>query len=181
MGFHSFAGLDVPTGHVVYSPGPAMASCDMFTITVTGKGAHGARPEAGVDPLNILCHIHGMLQTINSRERNQKEPLILTIGQIVAGDACNIIPETGFFTGTIRTFNQEVREHAKRRFVEIVNGICATFGGSAEFEWTTEMAPRSTTPPSPMSCWVTSPSCWGRRTWPKFPPPWAPRTSPRCC
>ena len=60
MGFHSFAGLDVPTGHVVYSPRPAMASCDMLPIPVTGKGAHGARPEAGCDPLNILCHIHGL-------------------------------------------------------------------------------------------------------------------------
>ena len=110
-------------------------------MTVHGKGCHGARPEEGIDPINIITHIHLALQTINSRERNQKEPLILTIGQIIAGDACNIIPERGYFTGTIRTFNQQVREHAKRRFIEIVNGMCATFGGHADIEWTTEMAP----------------------------------------
>ena len=74
-------------------PGPAMASCDMFTITVTGKGAHGARPEAGVDPLDILCHIHGMPQTINSRKRKQLEPMVLTLGQLVCGDAPQHYPQ----------------------------------------------------------------------------------------
>ncbi|MBS4784619.1 MAG: amidohydrolase [Clostridiales bacterium] len=141
FGMHSAAAGDYKTGTALYAKYIYAASADAFKVTVRGKGAHGASPEAGIDPINIIVHIHLALQTINSRERNQKEPLILTIGQIVAGDACNIIPETGFFTGTIRTFNQEVREHAKRRFVEIVNGICATFGGSAEIEWTTEMAP----------------------------------------
>ena len=141
FGMHSASASDYKTGTVLYSTGSYAASADAFKVTVHGKGCHGARPEEGIDPINIITHIHLALQTINSRERNQKEPLILTIGQIIAGDACNIIPERGYFTGTIRTFNQQVREHAKRRFIEIVNGICATFGGHADIEWTTEMAP----------------------------------------
>ena len=141
FGMHSASASDYKTGTVLYSTGSYAASADAFKVTVHGKGCHGARPEEGIDPINIITHIHLALQTINSRERNQKEPLILTIGQIIAGDACNIIPERGYFTGTIRTFNQQVREHAKRRFIEIVNGMCATFGGHADIEWTTEMAP----------------------------------------
>ena len=141
LGMHSQSASDYPTGTIMHTTGPSAASADGFKVIVHGKGAHGARPEDGIDPVNILAHILIALQTINSRERNQKEPLILTIGQIIAGDACNIIPERGYFTGTIRTFNQQVREHAKRRFIEIVNGICATFGGHADIEWTTEMAP----------------------------------------
>ena len=108
MGIHSATAQEHPTGHVMYCNGPSMASADAFKITVTGKGAHGARPENGIDPINILCHIHSALQTINSRERPQQEPLILTIGQLVAGDACNIIPNSGFISGTIRAFNQDV-------------------------------------------------------------------------
>ena len=141
FGMHSASASDYKTGTVLYSTSSYAASADAFKVTVHGKGCHGARPEEGIDPINIITHIHLALQTINSRERNQKEPLILTIGQIIAGDACNIIPERGYFTGTIRTFNQQVREHAKRRFIEIVNGMCATFGGHADIEWTTEMAP----------------------------------------
>ncbi len=141
FGMHSAPAADYKTGMVLYSKYSYAASADAFKVTVRGKGAHGASPESGIDPINIIVHIHLALQAINSRERDQREPLILTIGQIVAGDACNIIPESGFFTGTIRAFNQQVREHAKRRFIEIVNGVCATFGGSAEIEWTTEMAP----------------------------------------
>ena len=141
LGMHSQSASDYPTGTIMHTTGPSAASADGFKVIVHGKGAHGARPEDGIDPVNILAHILIALQTINSRERNQQEPLILTIGQIIAGDACNIIPERGYFTGTIRTFNQQVREHAKRRFIEIVNGMCATFGGHADIEWTTEMAP----------------------------------------
>ena len=141
FGMHSSPACDYPTGTVLYSPKNYAASADAFKVTVHGKGAHGAHPEAGIDPINIITHIQLALQTLNSREHIQKEPLILTVCQIIAGDACNIIPESGFFTGTIRTFNQQVREHARKRFIEIVNGICATFGGSADIEWTTEMAP----------------------------------------
>ena len=141
FGMHSSPACDYPTGTVLYSPKIYAASADAFKVTVHGKGAHGAHPEAGIDPINIITHIQLALQTLNSREHIQKEPLILTVCQIIAGDASNIIPESGFFTGTIRTFNQQVREHARKRFIEIVNGICATFGGSADIEWTTEMAP----------------------------------------
>ena len=119
FGMHSASASDYRTGTVLYSTGSYAASADAFKVTVHGKGCHGARPEEGIDPINIITHIHLALQTINSRERNQKEPLILTIGQLIAGTAENIIPNDGYLTGTIRAFNQEVRVHAKRRLEEI--------------------------------------------------------------
>ena len=141
FGMHSASASDFATGSVTHTVGPSAASADGFRITVHGKGAHGASPEDGIDPINILSHINLALQTINSRERNQKEPLILTVGQMIAGYAENIIPETGFMTGTIRAFNQQVREHAKRRLAEIADGICKTFGATCQLEWYTEFAP----------------------------------------
>ena len=141
FGMHSASASDYKTGTVLYSTGSYAASADAFKVTVHGKGCHGARPEEGIDPINIITHIHLALQTINSRERNQKEPLILTIGQLIAGTAENSIPNDGYLTGTIRAFNQEVRVHAKRRLEEISKGIAATFGATAEIQWYTEFAP----------------------------------------
>ena len=141
LGMHSQSASDYPTGTIMHTTGPSAASADGFKVIVHGKGAHGARPEDGIDPVNILAHILIALQTINSRERNQQEPLILTIGQLIAGTAENIIPNDGYLTGTIRAFNQEVRVHAKRRLEEISKGIAATFGATAEIQWYTEFAP----------------------------------------
>ena len=141
LGMHSQSASDYPTGTIMHTTGSSAASADGFKVIVHGKGAHGARPEDGIDPVNILAHILIALQTINSRERNQQEPLILTIGQLIAGTAENIIPNDGYLTGTIRAFNQEVRVHAKRRLEEISKGIAATFGATAEIQWYTEFAP----------------------------------------
>lgn len=141
LGMHSQSASDYPTGTIMHTTGPSAASADGFKVIVHGKGAHGARPEDGIDPVNILAHILIALQTINSRERNQQEPLILTIGQLIAGTAENIIPNDGYLTGTIRAFSQEVRVHAKRRLEEISKGIAATFGATAEIQWYTEFAP----------------------------------------
>ncbi len=79
-----------------------------------------------------MMHIHDTLQTINSRERPQQEPVVLTIGQISAGDAPNTIPAEGTMSGTIRAFNEEVRQFVKRRLVEIAQGVASTLGGKAE-------------------------------------------------
>ena len=132
MGFHCNVGQVIASGQIGYRMGPIMASTDVFEIKVTGKGGHGARPEEGVDPINIMMHIHDTLQTINSRERPQQEPVVLTIGQISAGDAPNTIPAEGTMSGTIRAFNEEVRQFVKRRLVEIAQGVASTLGGKAE-------------------------------------------------
>lgn len=141
FGIHTMIASDVPSGKIALSPGPTLASSDLFRITVTGRGCHGSRPEQGIDPINILCHIHTLLQTINSREKPQKEGAVLTIGQISAGNAPNIIPNGGYMTGTIRTFDSDVRALIKKRMVEIAEGTAAALGGSAKVEYSSELPP----------------------------------------
>lgn len=123
------------TGKIAYISGPIMGSSDIFRINITGFGSHGASPHNSVDPINIACHIHTALQTVNAREINAQDPMILTIGHIQGGNAPNIIPQTAMMEGTIRTFNEEVRAKIKKRLVEIVSGIAATFGGNAEVDF----------------------------------------------
>ena len=140
-------GFKPPTKDINVTAALALMSIVLIELAgIRKRGGKGwvksfAEPIAIVAPINVLAHIVIALQAINSRERNQKEPLILTCGQISAGTAGNIIPESGFITGTIRAFNQEVREQAKRRLVEISDLTARTFGASAEVEWYTEFAP----------------------------------------
>lgn len=141
LGIHTLIASDVPSGKIALSPGPSLASSDLFRITVTGKGCHGSRPETGVDPINILCHIHTLLQTIISREKPQIEGAVLTIGEISAGSAPNIIPNDGYMTGTIRAFNSDVRMLIKRRVIEIAEGAATMLGGAAKVEFLSEMPP----------------------------------------
>ena len=139
MGIHMAVALDFPTGTMTLRPGATLASNDMFTITVNGRGSHGARPETAIDPINIICHIHSMLQTINSREITQQEVCVLTIGQISGGQTPNSIPDAASMRGTIRTLRNEDRALARKRLVEIAEGTAATLGGRAEVAFTTGM------------------------------------------
>lgn len=139
IGIHTMIASDVPSGAIALSPGQTLASSDIFRITVEGRGCHGSRPEMGIDPINILCHIHAMLQTIHSREKPQKEAVALTIGEICAGKAPNIIPNSGYMVGTIRTFEETVRTLVKKRLVEIAEGTAATLGGKAEVSFSSQL------------------------------------------
>jgi amidohydrolase len=139
VGFHAMVAAGLDSGKIGWYQGPALASADVFRIDVAGKGTHGSRPETGVDPVNILCHIQNLLQTINSREKLQLEPVVLTVCQIAAGDAPNILPERGFMTGTIRTYNQEQREFVKNRLVQISEGAASLLRGEAKVTFTSGM------------------------------------------
>jgi amidohydrolase len=132
MALHCLPGDKYETGKMLYAPGPAKASADMFRINVEGVGTHGAKPNLGVDPINIMCHIQLALQTINSREMPPDAAFVLTVCQMVAGDASNILPPRGFMTGSIRAFDKNVRALAKQRMTEIAQGVATSLGGSAE-------------------------------------------------
>jgi len=137
MMLHVSSGTPIPTGTVILFPdGPNAASADWFTIHVQGKGCHGAMPNLGIDPLNILSHIHIALQVINAREVAPSDIAILTIGQMHGGNISNVIPDTAYMTGTIRTMNENVRNLVKKRLQEIACGIGEAFGAivTASFE-----------------------------------------------
>ncbi len=136
MMIHVFSGLPVPSGRIhIGGPGPCLAAVDALKITVKGKGCHGAMPDMGVDPINVLARIHTALQTINAREISPRAHASLTIGQISSGSADNVIPQDGFMSGTIRTFDEKVRAFIKQRVEEIVTLVAKTYRAEAEVNY----------------------------------------------
>ncbi len=115
--------------------GRKAASSNNFRITITGKGAHGAMPERGVDPVYIGAQIVIGLQEMITREVPFTQSAVLTTGHFEGGSTYNIIPSSAIIEGTMRTFDLDTQEHLKKRLVEIAQGIAATYRGSAEVEY----------------------------------------------
>lgn len=88
-----------------------MASADFFRIEIRGEGCHGADPASGVDPVLVAGHILTALQSIVSRETNPWDPAVITVANIQAGHASNVIPETAIMEGTFRALSESVRDH----------------------------------------------------------------------
>lgn len=125
---------DRPVGSVDVTPGPVMAAAEKWTCVVRGQGGHGALPHQTVDPIVTAAHAVVALQTIVSRNVSPLETAVVTVGAIHGGDAFNVIPAQVELTGTIRTYEPSARETAVRRLREILRGVAATFGASAEVE-----------------------------------------------
>ena len=115
-------------------PGFMSSSCDGFKITVNGKGCHGAMPELGIDPINVAIHIYQAFQNLVARESGSKETVCLTVGQFAAGTTPNIIPAQAVLQGTMRTYNQKLREKLVKRMHEIVEAAGQMFGATVEYE-----------------------------------------------
>jgi amidohydrolase len=123
---------DIEIGHIGIKKGVVHAASNPFTITIKGKGAHGAHPDAGVDPVVIASNVIIALQTIVSREIPPTDPAVITIGTIHGGTAQNIIPEEVTISGIIRTLRTEHRAYVKKRLVEVVEGITSSMRGSCD-------------------------------------------------
>lgn len=124
FGMHAFAGYDV--GEVQYGQLP-MGAVYGFRITLTGRGGHGSQPENCIDPINAGVQVYLALQALLARECPPMEQASLTIGQFVAGNAANVIPETAVLQGTLRTFNPKTRAMLIRRIQEIVPATAAAY------------------------------------------------------
>lgn len=130
--FHVAVGLPMPTGTIVVpDAGPLNAASDWFEINIRGKGGHGAVPEKTVDPLNVAAHTHIALQTIHSRELSAKDTAVLTIGMMAGGSTNNVIPDTAVLKGTIRTYDETVRQFLIKRIREISENTAKTFRAEA--------------------------------------------------
>lgn len=99
-----------PRGHLVISDGIVNASSDAFRMTVTGRGAHGARPHEGIDALVAAASIVLQLQTLVSREVNPADPAVLSVGRFNAGTASNVLAARADLGGTIRAHDPAVRD-----------------------------------------------------------------------
>ncbi|HEY3215054.1 MAG TPA: M20 family metallopeptidase [Candidatus Eisenbacteria bacterium] len=133
FGLHVWQDLDL--GRVGITPGPFMAAVDEFTVTVTGKGAHAAMPHLGVDPVVCLAHMVAALQSIASREANPFTEVVVSVTQVQAGTAFNIIPGSAWMNGTVRVFDLALWETLPSRFERVVQGVAQAFGCSAEIRY----------------------------------------------
>jgi hippurate hydrolase len=126
---------NLPFGKFVTTPGPLMAAVDTATVRVTGRGGHGATPHETADPIPALIGMAQAMATIVSRNVSAQDELVVSVTQIHAGTASNIVPEAGWMQATVRSFAPHVRDLAERRFREIVAGHAAAFGVAAAVDY----------------------------------------------
>ena len=128
MMIHVFADIPFKIGTVIFpGSGPVGTTSDWFHIQIKGKGGHGSTPHLTIDPLNAAAHIYTALSEIISREVDPVEMAVVTVGEMHGGSTGNIIPDTAFLQGTIRTYNDDLRKFIKKRVKEIAEGICTSF------------------------------------------------------
>jgi amidohydrolase len=114
----------IPFGTVGIYLREACASADSFHIKITGKGAHAAYPHLSQDPILGGAHLITAIQSIVSRNTDPSQGLVVSVTQVQAGSATNVIPEEIMLAGTIRALNENIREHAMKRLEELANSIC---------------------------------------------------------
>ncbi|OGA60574.1 MAG: amidohydrolase [Betaproteobacteria bacterium RIFCSPLOWO2_12_FULL_65_14] len=139
FGMHNRPGL--PLGRFAVRSGPMMAGGAFFDIDVEGRGSHGARPESGVDPVLAAAHIATALQSIVSRNVRPVETAVVSVTQIHAGDAYNVIPQSARLSGTVRAFSTEVMDMIGSNLARIAEGVAAGFGARAKTDFRMIFAP----------------------------------------
>jgi amidohydrolase len=133
FGLHNDPTLRV--GEMGKKHGALTAGVDRFEVHVTATGAHAAKPEEGNDPIIITGQIIGALQTIISRNVPPRETAVLSITQIHSGTTWNVIPDSAYLEGTVRTFSKTQREFIQNRMKQILHGIGETFNAKVDLSW----------------------------------------------
>ena len=144
FGMHNRPSLDI--GRFAVRSGPMMAGGAFFDIRVTGKGAHGARPETSVDAALVAAQIAVTLQSIVSRNVAPVDTAVLSVTRIHAGDAYNVIPQTAELGGTVRAFSSEVMQLVERNMKRVAENTAAAFGATAEVDFRLLFSPTVNNP-----------------------------------
>jgi len=126
---------DLAVGKVGVTRGAWMASVDEFTVTLTGRGAHAAAPHQGIDPVVAMAHVITALQTIASRTTDPLLEVVVSVTQVRAGTAFNIIPGSAWMNGTVRAFDTALWTELPGRFERIVQGVAGALGCTAEVSY----------------------------------------------
>ena len=138
-GMHNMPGM--PVGTIGAKVGTMMAAADRFDLTVRGKGAHGAMPHLGVDPVVAAAQIVQGLQTIASRITDPVESIVISVTQLEAGHTYNVIPDEAILRGTTRAFTSEVQATIRPLMLRVAEGIAASAGCSVELDYRTGYPP----------------------------------------
>ncbi len=125
----------VPTGHLVFREGPAMASSDYVTIRLAGTGGHGAMPHRAADPIVAAASLIMALQTVVSRNVDPLQTAVVTVGAIHAGQANNVIPAEARLELSVRALDPEVRKLLESKIKSIVTLQAESFGVQAHIDW----------------------------------------------
>ncbi len=126
---------DLPAGTIALMPGPVMASVDEFDIAILGRGGHAAAPHQVIDPVLIAAHVVTGLQSLVSRRRNPLEEGVVSVTQMHAGHAFNVIPGRADLRGTVRTFGGRFYDEAPQLIEDTARGIARAFGADAEVRY----------------------------------------------
>jgi len=126
FGMHNIPGIEA--GKIAVKAGPMMASYDMFELTITGCGSHGAMPHKGIDPIVIGAELTQKLQTVVSRNVDPLDPAVVSVTKFHSGSAWNIIPNEAVLGGTVRAFGTEVQDLIESRIRQLCEGTAASHG-----------------------------------------------------
>ena len=124
-----------PVGAFYTSSGPIMAAVDSFHIHIAGRGGHGAFPHETADPIVAAVAIVTAIQTIVSRNNFTQNDLVVSVTQIHTGSADNILPETAYINGTVRTFDPAVQNMVRTRLAAIISGHAGAYDVKAELDY----------------------------------------------
>lgn len=133
FGIHNMPGM--PVNQFGVRPGPSMASSNRFTITIKGVGGHAAQAHKTVDPIVIASEMVGVLQTVISRTKDPLDTAVLSITQIHAGDAFNVIPSEAILRGTVRTYTTSVLDTIEETMRRIVTTLPQVYGGTGDLDF----------------------------------------------
>ena len=133
-GAHLASGSDL--GSVLYRIGPVSAASDAFELKIQGKGGHGASPHQTIDAVAVGVQIANQLKHIVSRRVNPQKPAVISIGSFHAGNTGNVISDTAELTGTVRTFDEDVRSLIIEEMEQLIKGVCKAFHATYEFNYT---------------------------------------------
>ena len=139
FGAHNWPGMSV--GQFALRPGPCYASSNEFKITIRGKGAHGAMPHLGVDPVPVAAALVQAFQTIISRNKRPIDTGVISVTMIHTGEATNVIPESCVMEGTVRTFTTEVLDLIEARMQAMSLSIAEAYGCSVDFAFSRNYPP----------------------------------------
>lgn len=132
-GLHNWPGFE--SGKFSVRPGPMMASADRFDLTVRGLGTHAAIPQRGTDAIVCAAQIVTALQTISSRETSPLDSVVVSVTQIHAGEAYNVIPNECVLRGTLRAFEPKIRDGLEAAMARIAGGIAKAMGCEIELTY----------------------------------------------
>lgn len=133
IGLHLWNNL--PLGTVGVRSGALMAAVELFRCTIFGRGGHGAIPQQTIDSVVVSAQIVNALQTIVARNVNPLEAAVVTVGELHAGTAENVIADTARFRGTVRYFNPDYATFFADRIEQVIAGVCQSHGAKYDYEY----------------------------------------------